>query len=43
MIADLDETIRQLLITEMPIENGEIDVTFDQPKREWSSTCPSLP
>lgn len=37
MIADLDETIRQLLITEMPIENGEIDVTFDQPKREWSS------
>jgi hypothetical protein len=37
MIADLDETIKQLLITEMPIKNGEIDVNFDQPKREWSA------
>jgi hypothetical protein len=37
MIADLDETIRQLLIAEMPIRNGEIDVKFDQPKREWSA------
>jgi hypothetical protein len=37
MIADLDETIRQLLIGEMPIKNGEIDVSFDQPKREWSA------
>lgn len=37
MIADLDETIRQLLIAEMPIKNGEVDIKFDQPKREWSS------
>lgn len=37
MIADLDDTIRQLLVDEMPIRNGEIDVKFDQPKREWSS------
>lgn len=37
MIADLDETIRQLLIDELPIANGEIDVNFDQPKRDWSS------
>jgi hypothetical protein len=37
MIADLDETIRQLLIAELPIKNGEIDVSFDQPKREWSA------
>jgi hypothetical protein len=37
MIADLDETIRKLLIDELPIKNGEIDVSFDQPKREWSS------
>lgn len=37
MIADLDEMIRQLLIREMPIKNGEIDVSFDQPKREWSA------
>lgn len=37
MIADLDETIRQLLIAELPIKNGEIDIKFDQPKREWSA------
>ncbi len=37
MIADLDESIRQLLTEEMPIKNGEIDVVFDQPKREWSA------
>lgn len=36
MFADLDETIKQLLIAELPIKNGEIDVSFDQPKREWS-------
>jgi hypothetical protein len=37
MIADLDETLRQLLIKEIPVKNGEIDITFDQPKREWSA------
>lgn len=37
MIADLDETLRKLLEKEMPIKNGEIEVKFDQPKREWSS------
>jgi hypothetical protein len=37
MIADLDETIRQLLIAEIPIRNGEIDIKFDQPRREWSA------
>jgi hypothetical protein len=37
MLADLDETIKQLLMAEMPIRNGEIDVNFDQPKREWSA------
>jgi len=37
MIADLDETIKQLLIAELPIKNGEIDVKFDQPTREWSA------
>ena len=37
MIADLDETIRQLLIAEVPIKNGEVEVSFDQPKREWSA------
>jgi hypothetical protein len=37
MLADLDETIRRLLVDELPIKNGEIDISFDQPKREWSS------
>ncbi|MCB0005881.1 MAG: DUF4255 domain-containing protein, partial [Anaerolineales bacterium] len=37
MITDLDETIRNILRAELPIKNGEIDVKFDQPKREWSA------
>lgn len=37
MIADLDESIRQLLVAEIPVKNGEIGISFDLPKREWSS------
>ena len=37
MLADLDESIRQLIVAELPIKNGEIDIKFDQPKREWSA------
>ena len=37
MIADLDETLQQLLKNELPIKNGEIDIKFEQPKREWSA------
>jgi hypothetical protein len=37
MIADLDETIRQLLIKEIPVKNGEVEISFNQPKREWSA------
>ncbi|HSJ52938.1 MAG TPA: DUF4255 domain-containing protein, partial [Anaerolineae bacterium] len=37
MIDDLDEALRKLLIREMPIRNGEVDVKFDQPKREWAA------
>lgn len=37
MLADLDETIRKLLIDELPVKNGEIEISFDQPKRDWSS------
>lgn len=37
MIDDLDETIRQLLVKELPYRTGEIDISFDQPKREWSA------
>ena len=37
MIDALDETIRQLLIRELPITDNEIDIAFDMPKREWSA------
>lgn len=36
MFADLDETIRQLLIKEVPLDLSEVDVSFDAPDREWS-------
>jgi hypothetical protein len=37
MIDDLDQVLRQLLIREIPIANGEVDIVFDQPSREWSA------
>lgn len=37
MLHDLDEALRRLLIREIPINNGEVDIKFDQPKREWSA------
>jgi len=43
MIADLDKTIRQLLLTELAIKNGEIDISFDQPKGEWSARLGNTP
>lgn len=36
MIADLDKTIRQLLIDELPPELSEVAIKFDAPTREWS-------
>lgn len=36
MIADVDEVLRKLLTREVGIKRGEIDIQFDQPKREWS-------
>jgi hypothetical protein len=37
VIADVDEILRQLLIREIAIKDNDIDIAFDQPKREWSS------
>lgn len=37
MIADLDETLRALLKREIPLPDGEVDIQFEQPKREWSA------
>ncbi len=36
MFADLDETIRQLLIQGVPLDPSEIEISFDTPDREWS-------
>jgi hypothetical protein len=44
MFQDVDETLRALLMADVPIKRGEVDVVFDRPTREWSSrlTRPAL-
>jgi hypothetical protein len=37
MFADLDESIRQLLIQRGHLNSGEIDIAFDMPTRDWAS------
>jgi hypothetical protein len=37
MIDELDEALRELLIRELPITANEIDISFQQPTREWAS------
>ena len=37
MFADLDESIRQLLIQRGNLDTGEIDIAFDLPSREWAA------
>ena len=37
MIDELDEALRRLLVREMPVKNHEIDISFDQPRRDWSA------
>ena len=37
MIADLDESIRQLLIQRGNLNSGEVDIAFDLPSREWAA------
>jgi hypothetical protein len=36
VFADLDETIRQLLIKQVPLDLSEVDISFEAPDREWS-------
>ncbi|HEX2980293.1 MAG TPA: DUF4255 domain-containing protein [Anaerolineaceae bacterium] len=36
MFDALDESIKNLLVKEMPIRKNEIDIVFDQPTDEWS-------
>jgi hypothetical protein len=35
MLDDLDKTLRKLLIAEIPVKNGEIEISFDQPTGDW--------
>lgn len=37
MIREMDEALRQLLNRELPIKKNEIDIAFEQPKRDWSA------
>ena len=37
MFNDVDDSLRAALVASMPIVNGEVDLAFDRPTREWSS------
>lgn len=37
MFADLDESIRQLLIQRGHLNSGEVDISFEMPNREWAA------
>jgi len=38
MINDLDETLKQLLIKNVPLDPAEVDISFEMPDREWSAS-----
>jgi len=38
MIIDLDQTIKQVMIKKGAIDPAEVDISFETPKREWSSS-----
>ena len=38
MFADLDESIRQLLVQQGNLNSGEVDIAFDMPTRDWSAS-----
>ena len=35
MIADLDDSIKQLLVQDMPVKNGEIETTLNYLEGKW--------
>lgn len=41
MIQDLDDTLKELLIQKLPINNTAIDVRFEMPDKEWETTLPT--
>jgi hypothetical protein len=38
MLNDLNETLKQMLVTGVPLDTAEIDVVFEAPTEEWSSS-----
>lgn len=38
MIESLDETIKQFLIQKTPLDQAEVDISFDVPNKEWSGS-----
>ncbi len=36
MFHDVDASLKQLLVSGIPIERNEVEVSFDRPNREWS-------
>ena len=37
MFQDVDETLRAVLVADVPIKKNEVDLAFDRPTRDWSS------
>jgi len=37
MLDYLDDALRDFVVRELPIRSGEIDIAFEQPRREWSA------
>lgn len=37
MFQDVDETLRAVLLADVPIDRTEVDIAFERPTREWSS------
>ena len=43
MIADLDETIKQLLIQTVPLDPEAVEIMFERPNSEWESRLGNKP
>src|SRR5260221_3244728 len=37
MFQDVDETLRTILLADVPIKKAEVEIAFDRPTRDWSS------
>ncbi len=37
MFQDVDETLRVVLLADVPIKKAEVEIAFDRPTRDWSS------